>query len=153
PDWLRARLARRADAPADPGTDLPRAPGPPAALALGANACGAFAARRATLAREQRHGDWLLEEIGSADAEALALAARDPGLGGFDLERALYLDIETTGLAGGAGTYPFLIGLGAFAAQGFELWQGFLRGPEEERALLSEVAARVRAAGALVTFF
>ncbi len=35
----------------------------------------------------------------------------------------------------------------------FTLWQGFLPGPECERAMLSEVARRVRAHGALVTFF
>ncbi|MFM7299113.1 MAG: ribonuclease H-like domain-containing protein, partial [Planctomycetota bacterium] len=67
--------------------------------------------------------------------------------------RALFLDIETTGLAGGAGTKAFLVGLGRFTGDGFELWQGFLRGPEDEAALLDECARRVASAGALVSFF
>ena len=42
----------------------------------------------------------------SADAALLALLALDPSLAECDLDRALYLDTETTGLAGGTGTVP-----------------------------------------------
>ena len=81
------------------------------------------------------------------------LLAQDPTLSALALNGALFLDIETTGLSGGAGTKAFLVGLGRFHADDFELWQGFLRGPEEEAALLAECADRIRAAGAIVTFF
>ena len=65
----------------------------------------------------------------------------------------MYLDIETTGLGGGVGTWPFLVALGHFDGEVFELWQGFLRTPGEEPALLHEVAERIRKSGALVSFF
>ena len=35
----------------------------------------------------------------------------------------LFLDLETTGLAGGAGTYAFLVGLGWFESGGFRIRQ------------------------------
>ena len=84
---------------------------------------------------------------------ALALCARDPSLADASLADALYLDTETTGLSGGAGTYVFLVGLGSFTPAGFEVWQGFLADPAHERALLAEVAERIARAPLLVTFF
>jgi uncharacterized protein YprB with RNaseH-like and TPR domain len=47
----------------------------------------------------------------------------------------------------------FLVGLGSFEQGSFELWQGFLAEPAEERALLEDVAARIRAASMVVSFF
>lgn len=64
----------------------------------------------------------------------------------------LFLDTETTGLAGGTGTHAFLIGLGYFAGERFVVRQLFMRGPSHERAmldLLREVLDRFRL---LVTF-
>ena len=42
------------------------------------------------------------------------------------LKDILIFDLETTGLAGGTGTYPFLIGFGYFDDQGIQLRQYFL---------------------------
>ncbi len=53
--------------------------------------------------------------------------------------RLLFFDLETTGLSGGAGTYAFLVGCGAFDGDGFRTRQFFLRGFGEERALLQAV--------------
>jgi uncharacterized protein YprB with RNaseH-like and TPR domain len=110
-------------------------------------------ARRATFELSSRHGAWRLEEALAADRAILALLARDPALADADLRRALFLDTETTGLSGGAGTWVFLVGLGSFEDDGFRVWQGFLAEPAEERALLEEVAARIRAASVVVSFF
>jgi hypothetical protein len=52
-------------------------------------------------------------------------------------DRLLYLDIETTGLAGGTGTYPFLVGAGFFEDGSFVVRQYFMRDLDEEPALLS----------------
>jgi uncharacterized protein len=79
--------------------------------------------------------------------------ARDPALAGIDLGRALYLDTETSGLSGGAGTWVFLVGLGSFRDGAFEVWQGFLAEPADERELLAETAERIRSASAIVSFF
>ncbi len=155
PDWLGRHLERRRGSapPALPGPSA-LVPGPPQALEAAANARGAFAVRRARLPRGPVHGAWGLGEVSGACPRGIATLARDPALAGVDLARAVYLDIETTGLTGGAGTIPFLVALGTFTSEGeFELWQGFLRGPEEEPALLEEVSKRIAAAGSVVSFF
>jgi uncharacterized protein YprB with RNaseH-like and TPR domain len=103
------------------------------------------------------HGQFPLSEVGAAQGQDLVLLTGDASLEQLDLEGAVYLDTETTGLSGGAGTYVFLVGLGRFiqTEQGsqFEVWQGFLPGPEGEPALLEESAARVRASSGVVSFF
>jgi len=101
----------------------------------------------------ERHGGALLADALSADRLVLAREARDERLATLDPADALYLDTETTGLAGGSGTYVWLVGLGSFDADRFEVWQGFLSEPAEERALLGLVAERIRAAAYVVSFF
>ncbi len=65
---------------------------------------------------------------------------------------ALYLDTETTGLAGGTGTTPFLVGL-AFVADGEVVTeQYFLRRLSGEAAMLEALRERLAAAETLVTF-
>ncbi len=67
-------------------------------------------------------------------------------------DRLLFLDLETTGLAGGAGTYAFLVGCGWFEGAAFRVRQFFLTSYAAERGLLEEVADTMSAAGALVTY-
>ena len=64
----------------------------------------------------------------------------------------LFLDLETTGLAGGAGTYAFLVGCGWFDGGVFRVRQFVLTSIAAERALLEDVGALMRAAGMLVTY-
>jgi uncharacterized protein YprB with RNaseH-like and TPR domain len=64
----------------------------------------------------------------------------------------LFLDTETTGLAGGTGTYVFLIGLAWWDAGGLELEQLFMRDHSEEHAVLAALARRLRERRVLVTF-
>jgi uncharacterized protein len=63
-----------------------------------------------------------------------------------------YLDIETTGLMGGAGTYPFLVGIGRLEADGFHLVQFFMRDPGEEQAHLLAIEEFLAPCQALVTY-
>lgn len=67
-------------------------------------------------------------------------------------EEIAFLDTETTGLAGGTGTYAFLVGIGRFTTNGFELAQFFLRDPSEEPAFLAAIEAFIAPCRALVTF-
>lgn len=67
-------------------------------------------------------------------------------------ERWLFLDTETTGLAGGTGTYAFLVGLAWWDAGGLQVEQMFLRDFSEEHSLLAELAARVAERPVLLTF-
>jgi uncharacterized protein len=64
----------------------------------------------------------------------------------------MFVDLETTGLAGGAGTHAFLVGCGWFEGNTFRVCQFFLEGFRDEPALLALVAARIGSAGVLVSF-
>lgn len=162
-DWLRKRLRDRAatqgerrSAQNSPASGLPTtqhatSKGMPRDLAEFSNVHGSFAARVIDLPAEHQHGHFRLSEVDAA--EDLAWLARDAALLDFDPRRAVYLDIETTGLSGGAGTWPFMVALGRFEGDRFVLWQGFMRNPHEEAALLFEVAARIHASSGVVSFF
>ncbi len=157
---LQRRLARRsallgavdATAPLPTVLELPRRVdvGPPERLAASR---GGAQARVSSFERAHAHGAHALEHGLAHDRALLAASARDPRFADIDLERAVYLDTETTGLSGGAGTYVFLVGLGTFTSAGFEVWQGFLDHPGNERALLQETAERIADASAIVSFF
>ena len=67
-------------------------------------------------------------------------------------EKWLFLDTETTGLAGGTGTYAFLVGLAWWDSGGLQVEQLFLRDFSEEHSLLHELAARLAERPVLVTF-
>jgi hypothetical protein len=69
-----------------------------------------------------------------------------------DLADFIFLDTETSGLAGGTGTYAFEVGLGRFTADGFRLAQFFMRHPGEEPALLAGLAEFVDGMKAVVTY-
>jgi tetratricopeptide (TPR) repeat protein len=89
-----------------------------------------------------------------ADPAMLALLALDPSLAGRDPRGALYLDTETTGLAGGTGTVPFLIGLAWFDAEAntFVLEQLLLRRLGEETPMLALLARRLGEASMIVSY-
>jgi uncharacterized protein YprB with RNaseH-like and TPR domain len=76
----------------------------------------------------------------------------DPGLTRFSPESISFIDTETSGLAGGTGTYAFLIGIGNFTKQGFKLSQFFMRDPFEEPAHLAAVLGALDKTEVLVTY-
>jgi uncharacterized protein len=94
--------------------------------------------------------------LGAPDCEldlaALRLIA--PGAPGFvtDPNKWLFLDTETTGLAGGTGTYPFMIGVAWWDAGGLEVEQFFMREQSEEHSQLVALAERLAERPVLVTF-
>ncbi len=65
-----------------------------------------------------------------------------------DRPHLVYLDTETTGLAGGAGTFAFLVGLGYWrrreAGEEFVVEQFFMRDYDEEPALLAALDERIQ---------
>ncbi len=67
-------------------------------------------------------------------------------------EDILFLDTETTGLAGGTGTHAFLVGVGYFQTGSLVLRQYFMRSPAEEIALLEELRELMDGFRLLVTF-
>ena len=96
---------------------------------------------------------------GSADIGALAElpATLLDAIGGGEIPessptRWAFLDTETTGLAGGSGTYAFLIGVGRITADGFRVRQFFMREQHEEKSLLDALASHLSEFDLLVTY-
>jgi len=69
-----------------------------------------------------------------------------------DPAKWLFLDTETTGLAGGTGTYAFLVGLAWWDSGGLQTEQLFMRDFAEEHSILHELSARLAERPVLVTF-
>src|SRR6202163_3734880 len=67
-------------------------------------------------------------------------------------KRWAFLDTETTGLAGGAGTYAFLIGVGSIDEEGFRVRQFFMRDFGEEASLLAGLAEYLSRFDTLITY-
>jgi len=71
--------------------------------------------------------------------EVLALLSHDMAFRELDLSTALFLDLETTGLSGGVGVIPFLVGVGFFEGENFTVRQFFLGELAAEEAMMSEL--------------
>ncbi len=84
--------------------------------------------------------------------QAAAGLARNEQLSALDFQQAAFLDTETTGLAGGTGTYVFLVGVGYFSNAAFHVAQFFMRGLEEEQAMLRMLAGFLDRFRAVVSF-
>ena len=100
----------------------------------------------------QQHGRYTLAEGLNCSGSDLSLPARDRSLPPVDAGRCLFLDVETTGLSGGTGTWVFLIGLGWQEGATFRIRQYFLRHPAEEGAMLHHFAEFAASFDGLVTF-
>ena len=66
--------------------------------------------------------------------------------------RTIFIDLETTGLSGGAGTVAFLVGCGYFDLGAFQVRQFLLTSYASERALLATVADFFDGADLIVTY-
>lgn len=66
--------------------------------------------------------------------------------------RWAFLDTETTGLAGGSGTYAFLVGIGSVEAGGFRVRQFFMRDYGEEASQLHAVSEYLQRFDVLITY-
>ena len=89
---------------------------------------------------------------GPLDPAALSLLAPGASQEIADPRRWLFLDTETTGITGGTGTYPFLVGLAWWDAGGLEIEQLFMRDYSDEHSLLVALAERIAERPVLVTF-
>ncbi len=99
------------------------------------------------------------KQHGSADIGALSElpatfldALSDNGIADVPPQRWAFLDTETTGLAGGAGTYAFLIGVGRITQEGFRVRQFFMRDYVEERSLLAALEAHLSDFDVMITY-
>lgn len=96
-----------------------------------------------------RLGNWLSLQPGALDVIAGGgeFAAVDP-------RRVVFFDSETTGLAGGTGTIPFMLGFGFFSDQAFQVKIFVLLSLDREGEFLEAVARFLEERGfsALVTY-
>lgn len=70
----------------------------------------------------------------------------------FNLKETVFFDCETTGLAGGVGTYAFLVGLGYLSGGEFCVEQYFMEDFHQERAVLSAIAEKMNGFRILVSY-
>ena len=87
-------------------------------------------------------------QIAAPTLRVLAPALSDA----LDPRGLLFLDTETTGLAGGTGTYAFLVGTARIEGDRVRLTQFFMRDLDEEAALLAALAPLLDRASGIVTF-
>lgn len=69
-----------------------------------------------------------------------------------DAKRWVFLDTETTGLAGGTGTCAFLVGIGMIEDSGFRVQLYFMRDFDEEHAMLDALAQTLAQYDTVITF-
>ncbi len=105
-----------------------------------------------TFALAHRHGDLPLAAALQVSPTTLTRLADSSEPAGFDLRRAVFFDIETSGLSGGTGTYVFLVGAGFFQDDTFCVQQFFMRGVTEEAAMLRLVGHLLDRFDAAVSF-
>ncbi|HQO80977.1 MAG TPA: ribonuclease H-like domain-containing protein [Deltaproteobacteria bacterium] len=114
--------------------------------------CGACFFTRSMFRAESYHGNIQVARLAGSDMKAAALLAGRPEIARMDLADAVFLDTETTGLAGGTGTFAFLVGLGWFEGRDFVVCQLFARDFHEEPSMLSLLQDMTAGKRFLVTF-
>lgn len=152
---LRQRLRQTRStthrAPPAPAAATPPAPNALAALVGGEERDGCHVVTT-RYTPDAEHACVPLRELWACRGDTLATLARDRRLQDFDFRRTLFLDTETNGLAGGAGTYAFLVGVAYWADDHFCVQQFFMRHPSEEQALLRGLAPLLERTDSFVTF-
>ena len=119
---------------------------------LCSNAYGSYFRSVSVFPAGYLQGDASIVKPIRSDGSVLEWLGRDTALYDIDLGHGIYLDTETTGLAGGAGTVPFLVGMGTWTDDGFRVEQMFMRDFHEEKAVLYEVCRRIEEAEAIVSY-
>lgn len=98
------------------------------------------------------YGNREVGELLDFESEIYAALAIDESFSSVDFSQALFLDTETTGLAGGTGTLPFLTGLARFEDDQFIVEQLFVENYGLERPSLEYLRERLVQASCVITF-
>lgn len=109
----------------------------------------------AFVAEQTFSADYLHGNVSPISEFPLALIsqwAKDARITELPISKFAFLDTETSGMAGGTGTYAFLVGAARFIDGKFILQQFFLRDPSEEPAMLEALINFLAPCEALVTF-
>ena len=96
---------------------------------------GSHYAVRTVYPHDYFHGRVHLNRLSPADLASLMKLMREKGRVP-ERGRIVFLDTETTGIQGGTGMCPFLVGLGYFDGDDFHMLQYFIRDFDEEPSML-----------------
>jgi hypothetical protein len=99
------------------------------------NPLGSHYVVRGLYSHDYFHGKVRLSRFSTADLECLMSLMKEKG-NVPPRDRIVFLDTETTGMQGGAGMCPFLVGLGSFIGDEFHMLQYFIRDFDEEPSML-----------------
>ena len=103
-----------------------------------------------TLPFGRPYGSYRIGDFSTADLSPLSVLFNEIPIP--EPSQLVYLDTETTGLAGGTGTCAFLIGLAAAQGSQFVVQQFFLRDYPDEKATLAALAEALERYQGVVTF-
>jgi len=113
--------------------------------------CGKHFETEKLYARHRRYGSYDIADLIELRPDFLA-ALSDGAIPDSHPKRWAFLDTETTGLAGGSGTYAFLIGVGSIDEEGFRVRQFFMRDYSEEASVLHSLAEYLKPFDVLITY-
>lgn len=113
---------------------------------------GKFYMSRAILNADDVYGYGRVCDFACPSMPAAAFLTGHQAFNDMSIKDGLFLDTETTGLSGGTGTFPFLIGLGWFEENSFITCQLFARDFSEEGAVLRYLSELASEKEFLVTF-
>ena len=113
------------------------------------NSVGSFVIKEQLYPYDHIHGDVIFSD-GISTGSISKTARIEPSNNALD--RMLFIDTETSGLSGGAGTFAFLIGVGRFVREGFLLRQFIMRDPTEEQSMLLHLSNVIDKNTIFVTF-
>lgn len=102
-------------------------------------------------ARHKRHGSFDISDLAELPHDLLC-SLSDGEIPNCPPSKWAFLDTETTGLAGGSGTYAFLTGVGSIDEEGFRVRQFFLRDFGEEPSALDSLSRYLKRFEVLVTY-
>jgi uncharacterized protein YprB with RNaseH-like and TPR domain len=97
------------------------------------------------------HGKVRLARFSCADLRQFMTLMKTKG-SVSDRDRIVFLDTETTGIHGGTGMVPFLVGLGYFQGDDFHMLQYFIRDFDEEPSMLLALSDLMRRFELLITY-
>ena len=115
------------------------------------NSLGSHYLIHAAYPHDHFHGKVALNRLSSADLLSLITLMREKATVPHR-ERIVFLDTETTGVQGGTGICPFLVGLGYFIDDNFQMVQFFIRDFDEEPSMLLALGELLQRFDLVVTY-
>jgi uncharacterized protein len=101
--------------------------------------------------RHRRHGSADIGALADLPPDLFECLSGEP-MPSVPPEQWAFLDTETTGLAGGAGTCAFLIGVGRITHDGFRVRQFFMRDHGEEASTLDALSRHLAQFRVMITY-